>query len=108
MLGREHAAWAEEFAREREDILRVLARHATVVEHVGSTAVPGMPAKPILDILVGVPNFEKARVCVGPMESLGYEYRGENGIPGRHYFVKGKPRTHHVHMHEVGGRGGAV
>jgi GrpB-like predicted nucleotidyltransferase (UPF0157 family) len=100
---REHPLWADEFLRERQSILKVLSRHATLVEHVGGTAVPGVPAKPILDILVGVPSFEKARVCIGPMESLGYEYRGEYGIPGRHYFVKGDPRTHHVHILEVGG-----
>ena len=99
----DHAAWAAEFLQERQRILQVLAGHATVIEHVGSTAVPGVPAKPILDILVGVLNFEKARICIKPMEWLGYEYRGEYGIPGRHYFVKGAPRTHHLHMLEVGG-----
>lgn len=98
-----HQAWAEAFTHERKTILEALSGHATVVEHVGSTAIPGVPAKPILDILVGVLSFENARVCVGPMESLGYEYRGEYGISRRHYFVKGSPRTHHVHMLEVDG-----
>ena len=46
-------------------------------------------------------DFEEARVCVGAMLTLGYTYRGENGIPRRHYFVHGEPRTHHVHMVEV-------
>jgi GrpB-like predicted nucleotidyltransferase (UPF0157 family) len=54
-------------------------------------------------MLVGVADFEKARVCIQPMESLGYEHRGEYGIPRRHYFVKGDPRTHHVHMLEMDG-----
>jgi len=103
VLAREHRVWAAEFLCERQRILNSLSGHAAVVEHVGSTAVRGVPAKPILDILIGVASFEKARVCIGPMESLGYEYRGEYGIPGRHYFVKGAPRTHHVHMLEVGG-----
>jgi GrpB-like predicted nucleotidyltransferase (UPF0157 family) len=73
------------------------------IEHVGSTSIPGVPAKPILDILIGVDDFEAAMAYVPRMESLGYEFRGENGIPRRHYFVKGKPRTHHVHMVERNG-----
>ena len=101
-LAQEHQAWAGEFVRERQRIPRVLPTHVTVVEHVGSTAVPSVPAKPILDILVGVRSFKRARACIEAMESLGYEYRGEYGIPRRHYFVKGNPRTHHVHMLEVG------
>lgn len=102
-LVQEHAAWADEFARERERILAILGAHIVAVEHVGSTALPGVPAKPILDIQIGVASFEAAQVCIEPMQSLGYEYRGEYGIPRRHYFAKGAPRTHHVHMLEVDG-----
>lgn len=71
------------------------------VQHIGSTSIPGMPAKPILDIGVAVANFEEAVRCVPLMERLGYSYKGENGIARRHYFVKGEPRTHHLHMLEV-------
>ena len=49
-------------------------------------------------------DFEEARVCIGPVEHLGYEYRSEFGIPRRHYFVKGEPRTHHIHMNEIESR----
>jgi GrpB-like predicted nucleotidyltransferase (UPF0157 family) len=41
---------------------------------------------------------EQAERCIAPLANLGYEYRGENGIPGRFYFVKGDPRTHHLHV----------
>ncbi len=71
------------------------------VQHIGSTSIPGMPAKPILDIGVAVANFEEAVRCIPLMEQLGYSYKGENGIPRRHYFVKGEPRTHHLHMLEA-------
>ena len=54
-----------------------------------------------MDILIGVRGFDVATVCVGPMIAIGYTYRGENGIPRRHYLVKGDPRTHHVHMLEI-------
>ncbi len=71
------------------------------IQHVGSTSIPEMPAKPILDIAVAVESFEGATLCIRPLEELGYTYRGENGIPRRHYFVKGEPRTHHLHMVEA-------
>jgi len=102
-LVREHRAWADEFVRERQRILDVLGSHIMAIEHVGSTSLPAVPAKPILYIQVGVQSFEDASVCIQPMESLGYEYRGEYGIDRRHYFVKGNPRTHHVHMLETSG-----
>ena len=104
VLASEHAAWASAFFSERERMLAALGSSIVALEHVGSTAVPGVPAKPILDILIGVVSFELAVVCVEPMQSLGYEYRGEYGIARRHYFVKGAPRTHHVHMLEVDGQ----
>ena len=71
------------------------------IQHVGSTSIPGMIAKPIIDIAIAVKNFEEASVCIEPIERLGYEYKGEFGIPRRHYFTKGNPRTHHIHMNEI-------
>ena len=71
------------------------------IQHVGSTALQSILAKPIIDIGIAVRNFDAAVVCVEPMQRLGYEYRGEAGIAKRHYFVKGRPRTHHVHMVEI-------
>lgn len=68
------------------------------VEHIGSTSVPGLMAKPILDMMPVLRRFEDGFVCVGPMRAMGYWYAGEFGIAGRHLFVKGSPRTHHAHM----------
>ena len=51
-------------------------------------------------MLVGVEDFDGATVCVAPLEVIGYSYRHGHGIPQRHYFVKGDPRTHHLHMVE--------
>jgi GrpB-like predicted nucleotidyltransferase (UPF0157 family) len=50
---------------------------------------------------VAVANFEEAQICIQPLQQLEYTYRGEYGIARRHYFVKGEPRTHHLHMVEV-------
>jgi len=60
-----------------------------------------IPAKPIIDIGIAVSNFEAAAACIAPMQKLGFHYRGENGIPRRHYFVKGQPSSYHVHMVEI-------
>ena len=77
------------------------------VEHVGSTSVVGLAAKPIIDILVGVSDWHEATVTIAPLKRVGWEFRGERGIPRRHYFVKrittGR-RTHHLHMLQVGTR----
>ena len=100
-LARAHAAWAVAYQQERDRILAALSTRLLDIQHVGSTAIPNVVAKPILDILIGVRDFDEATACVEPMIEIGYEYRGENGIPRRHYFVKGEPRTHHVHMVEI-------
>jgi GrpB-like predicted nucleotidyltransferase (UPF0157 family) len=100
LLHAAHEAWAEEFLLEKARIIEAVGDHIREIQHVGSTAVPGVPAKPVLDILVGVEDFDEASVCVAPLENIGYCYRGEYGIPRRHYFVKGDPRTHHLHMVE--------
>jgi GrpB-like predicted nucleotidyltransferase (UPF0157 family) len=95
--------WPRLFAVEKERLQVALGDHVLDIQHVGSTAVPGLPAKPIIDIAIAVENFEKAVVCIQPIENLGYTYRGENGIPRRHYFRKGDPRTHHIHMNQITG-----
>jgi GrpB-like predicted nucleotidyltransferase (UPF0157 family) len=80
------------------------ALEAKAVEHIGSTSVPGLAAKPIIDLLAGLDAPELPPERVAAMEELGYEYLGEYGLPGRLYFRKGDPRTFHVHAVELGGR----
>ncbi|MFA6316098.1 MAG: GrpB family protein [Elusimicrobiota bacterium] len=81
------------------------------VEHFGSTAVPGLPAKPIIDILVSVSSLEQVKAVVVPiLEAQGYEYlwrptMGDDGPPWYAWFIKRDPgtkaRTHHIHMVEA-------
>jgi len=92
--------WPRLYEQEKQRIIAAIGAHVLLVQHVGSTAIPGMPSKPIIDIGIAVHKFEEAQVCISPMQALGYEYKGEFGIPRRHYFIKGEPRTHHVHMVE--------
>ncbi len=99
--------WARLYEAERARLQAAVGEHVLDIQHVGSTAIPGIVAKPILDIAVAVHSFEAAYVCVAPIEALGYEYVGENGIPRRHYFVRRDPETGqtlvHLHMNELDG-----
>ena len=92
----------EEAARVRAALDGMLAR----IEHVGSTAVPGLAAKPTIDIAVTVPSLERAPACIEALEAIGYEYeaRYEREIPHRRYFRKGPigARTFHLHLYEEG------
>lgn len=99
-------AWAGLFAAERERLLAAVNGLPLVVEHVGSTAVPGLAAKPILDLMGGCPAGGDLAPYVAALEVAGYRHRGEYGIPGRQYFVRddaGGRRTHHLHLVEQGG-----
>lgn len=94
--------WAILFEEEKSRLAEALRIWVLDIQHVGSTAIPGGVAKPIIDIAIAVQNFEAAFASVKPMETLGYMYGGENGIPRRHYFNKYDPSsTHHVHMFEL-------
>ena len=93
--------WPGLFEEEKGKLEHVIGRHVISIEHVGSTSVPGLSAKPILDIAIAVEDFDEARVTIDPIVELCYVYRGEYGIPRRHFFVNGEPRTHHIHMNEI-------
>ncbi len=98
--------WAEEYAHELARLTPVLAGIAEGIEHYGSTAVLGLPAKPILDILVGVTPLDRWRDCHDPLLALGYDYAEHAGVPGHHIFGRGRDnfeRTHLLHVVEYGG-----
>jgi len=100
-----NAEWARLFEEERARLQAAVGDYVLDIQHVGSTSIPGMVAKPIIDIAIAVVSFEGALGCVGPMERIGYEYEGENGVPRRHLFVKRNPSTtYHVHISEPGSR----
>jgi GrpB-like predicted nucleotidyltransferase (UPF0157 family) len=70
------------------------------VEHVGSTAIPGMPAKPVLDLMVVLAELDQAPRCLPALERLGYEYKGENHPLRQHYLVKGHPPAFTLYLVE--------
>ncbi len=97
--------WPAMFADERAHIAMALGSALVAVEHVGSTAVPGLAAKPIIDMLVGGRSLTQARsTCVAPLQRLGYVYlpEYESWLPEELFFRKGPPGpwTHHVHLME--------
>lgn len=80
-------AWAAEFERVRAFVAPALAGLALRVEHVGSTSVPGLWAKPILDIDVVLPSMDDLPEAVRRLAALGYRHKGDLGIPTRESFA---------------------
>ncbi|MGD1910281.1 MAG: GrpB family protein [Rivularia sp. (in: cyanobacteria)] len=101
--------WPNMFQQEVESICKALGTDLIVeIEHIGSTAVPGLAAKPVIDIMVGVGCMSDGQSTIQPLEDLGYVYWRDNPNPERMFFVKGMPpygkkRTHHVHIVEIDG-----
>jgi GrpB-like predicted nucleotidyltransferase (UPF0157 family) len=98
-----HPRWAEYFRAEKELLLKCMGDKALDIRHIGSTSIVGMPAKPILDILVGLPTLTSVEPFVRDLKLIGYEDRGNGDEPGRRYFVKGTEdnRTHHLNFCEL-------
>lgn len=97
--------WSSLYEREIGVIKRILGSNLLSIHHIGSTAVPGLQAKPIIDIMPVVKDIDEVDKCNEAMIEAGYHPRGENGIIGRRYFHKGKDnRTHHMHIYEKGSK----
>lgn len=94
--------WAELYEQEAATLRPVFDDRLVGMEHIGSTSVPGLRAKPIVDVLVGLRELELTDDQIAAMGELGYSFLGEHGLPGRLFFRK-EPRTHHVHVVEHGG-----
>jgi GrpB-like predicted nucleotidyltransferase (UPF0157 family) len=100
--------WVEQFAAERRAIRECVdAAIPLVIEHFGSTAIPGVPAKPIIDIMLGVDRRHWSTI-VQALKRITYVHWEDNPDADREFLVKGMPpfgtrRTHHVHICEVGG-----
>ncbi len=92
-----NANWSSQYEQEKQQILLGLGDTVTNIQHIGSTSVPGLAAKPVIDILLGLKQIPPLPTQVSSLETIGYSYYGEFGIPGRHYFCKGIPRTYQIH-----------
>ncbi|GHA23001.1 hypothetical protein GCM10007989_18100 [Devosia pacifica] len=92
------SSWPAEFDAERARLHKALGELARGIEHYGSTSVPDMPAKPIIDILIGVEPLGAWQVCRRPLETLGYDYAETAGVPGHFIFGRGHDKTQRTHL----------
>lgn len=93
--------WESMFKEEAKKIKKILGKNCIGIYHIGSTSVKNMASKPIIDIMPVVKDLSLVDAHNKEFESLGYECRGEFGIPGRRFYAKGGDnRTHHIHLFE--------
>ena len=95
--------WPEWFTSERERIATASAVPVTQCEHIGSTAVPGLVSKPIIDIMLGVASYPPQNTLVESLVDLGYEFLGEADVPERLYFRLRGTQSYNVHVVQIGG-----
>jgi GrpB-like predicted nucleotidyltransferase (UPF0157 family) len=97
--------WVKLAEEEISVLKKLFSNHDWIIDiqHVGSTAVPGLAAKPIIDIYIGARSIEEAAKAIAPLEKIGYVFWYDNPNKEKMFFVKGMPpfgtgRTHHVHI----------
>ncbi len=96
--------WPAQFALEATRLQQLLGDEIVIVHHIGSTSVPGLASKPIIDLLVEVRDIVRIDALTGRLQEAGYRAWGEYGLPGRRFFTRdrGPYRTHNIHMYQVG------
>jgi GrpB-like predicted nucleotidyltransferase (UPF0157 family) len=99
--------WPALYEEERARIAAALARRAATLEHFGSTAIPGLAAKPVIDIALGVPRLADAEAYLAALQALGYTYEPalEAALPDRRFLwrVTSDGQRYHVNLTEAGG-----
>ena len=90
--------WPAAFEDEKLRLVKALGQIAKGIEHYGSTAVPGLCAKPILDIMVGISPLSEWERCKPALEAMGYDYAEGAGVPGHYIFGRGRDRTERTHL----------
>lgn len=95
--------WSASFSEVREELLVAFAPFKVVVEHIGSTSIPRLLAKPVIDVLLGAGSLSDIVSKIKTLEGLGYVYvaKYERDLPTRRYFVKSKSGSLRVHLHAV-------
>lgn len=95
--------WPDLFETESSMLQITIGKVISRIHHIGSTSVPGLAAKPVIDILMEVVSLNELDNLNAAMERAGYTARGENGIQNRRYFTKGEDqRSHQVHAFALG------
>lgn len=97
--------WFFQYQKEAMKIREVLSNRILGIEHIGSTSVEGLGAKPIIDFMVGVSDLNKVDEFIEPLHKINYEHVFHKELPNRRFFRKGErgAGTHHLHMYKFGG-----
>ncbi|MEI7880799.1 MAG: GrpB family protein [bacterium] len=90
--------WRNRYRAEERRLRLYTEGSVYLLEHIGSTAIQGLDAKPIIDIAMMIPTLRRQALWIKRLEAAGYTYKGEYGLPGRHFFTRGNPVTHHLHL----------
>jgi len=97
-LASAHDEWARLFEEEKQRLIKAIGKYILDIEHVGSTAISGVPAKPIIDIRIAIPSLDDSYIenMIAPLKAMDYSYMHK--FPDRHFFAKGPEecRTHHI------------
>ena len=96
-------AWPAQYAQVERELRSAIPAPGVALAHIGSTAVPGLCAKPVLDVALGVPSLQDVAAWVPALVAIGFVYRREyeEHIPDRRYFVRAAGQTPRVHLHAV-------
>ncbi len=92
------ALWRTRYRTEKYRLRRYTTGLTYQIEHIGSTAIQGLDAKPIIDMAIMAPSLKRLSFWIKRLEIAGYTYKGEYGLPGRHFFTRHDPVTHHLHL----------
>jgi GrpB-like predicted nucleotidyltransferase (UPF0157 family) len=92
--------WPKEFEVEQQRLLETFGDKILAIEHIGSTSIPGLAAKPIIDMVAAVKSFDDLEEFIDGLQKLGYEYMPERMFNDRKFFPKGprESRTHHLNL----------
>ena len=95
--------WKKLYKKEEKLLCSAIGKYIRDIQHVGSTSILGIKSKPIIDIAIGVESLKIGEKCIKPLGKLGYEYKHDAGIKGRHFFEKGTEKniTHYLHIEKI-------
>ena len=98
-----NSEWSNFFEREKELLLKIFGNRIIAIEHIGRTAIPGLLAKPIIDINVAISSLDDIDDFIKKLQEIGYEYIPERRFSDRQFFPKGpsEKRTHHLNLVEI-------
>lgn len=100
-----NSEWKTEFEKEKAILSSILNNFILDIQHIGSTSIEGCPAKPVIDIFIGIESLEYGKQLIPILLENGYIYKPNNGIPDEIYFKKRKNNltTHHIHIAPING-----